>query len=232
MNDSSKSLFKRPSLISILKLTGQIGVAGTKVFFFVLLAYGMVNIALAIYALIHFFNTDFSWTNLGILASVLLLGIGFTILAFYLTYRYILLLVVRKVYRLTLQQRILISEDLIRQMTRTFSGQQPVRQKQLGVTVSWSHTVYRYYQSVPLFFQSGITQYLNRIPIMNFIIEVKEDIIAGNQALAAEKLRNLVDNFFEENILGSPNNRFTWLLLLVDILVLYGLITWGITVYS
>ena len=87
---------------------------------------------------------------------------------------------------------------------------------------------YRYYQQVPVFFQSGITQYLNRIPVTRFLLELKEDILAGNQSIAAEKLRTEVDTFVEANLIGSPTNLWTWLLLLVNIGTSATIIQWAI----
>ena len=228
MNDSSKPISNRPSLKSILKLTAQIGISGSKIMLFVFFTFGFINLGWTIYAILRLFTLEFTWMNIGVLVLVVLLGVGFTLLACYFTYRYIILLSIKKVYDMTLEQRSKISEDIIRRVESTFKERAELSQAQLGMAVSWSQTVYRYYQAVPVFFQSGITQYLNRIPMTSFIIEVKEDIIVGNRSLAAEKLRGLMDNFFEEKILGSANNRLTWLLLLVDALVLYSLITWGI----
>lgn len=166
--------------------------------------------------------------NIGILVLVIIVAIGFTLIACYLTYRYITLLIIKKVYDLTLEQRTRISADIIRRTSHIFDGQAELPQTQLRQAVNWSITVHRYYQSIPVFFQSGITQYFNRIPITRFIIDLKEDILADNHQLATEKLRNSIDNFFEKNIIGSPTNLWTWLLWLVNILTLYSLINWGI----
>lgn len=220
---------KRPSLKAILKLTRDIGISGAKVMFVVLLAYVVVNAALIIFALVRVFDTGFSWLNIGVTLLVFFLALGFTFAACYLTYRYIALLVIQKVYGLTLQQRTLISQDIVRQVAGIFEGQHEVPQNKLGTAINWSQIVYRYYQSVPVFFQSGITQYLNRIPVSKFIIELKDDIMLGDPELAAEKLRDLIDNFFEENILGSPSNRLTWILLLVNVISLYTIISTAVT---
>src|SRR5690606_2180385 len=107
-------------------------------------------------------------------------------------------------------------------------GGQELGIQRLDQAVSWSRTVYHYYQQVPVFFQSGITQYLNRIPVTRFLIELKEDIIADNPSIAAEKLRTEVDTFVEENLIGSPTNLWTWVLLLINIALSAGLIQWAI----
>ncbi len=213
---------------NIRKLSIQVGVAGGKILLSVLLAFGLVNFLLIAYALFRVLTTNFLWTTIGIFGLVVVLAVGFTLSAFYLTYRYLIRLVIQNAYALTLEQRIKITEEVVRKAAHIFNGQQEIHHKQLRQTIDWSKTVYRYYQAVPVFFQSGITQYLNRIPTTQYIIDLKEDILARNYSLAAEKLRTSIDTFFEERILGSPTNRLTWLLLLVNILVLYGLITWGI----
>lgn len=224
--------FKRPSLKTVLKLTAQIGISGGKAMLFVLLIFSTVNFGLVIYALVRLFTTQFSWSHAGIFTLAILLAIGFTVLAGYLTYRYIILLGIQKVYDATLEQRTKISEDIIRRMENIFSGKEELSQAQLHQAVDWTKTVYRYYQAVPVFFQSGITQYFNRIPITNYIIDLKEDILARDHRTAAVKFRISIDEFFEEHVIGSPTNIWTWLLLPINILVLYGLITWGMTVYS
>lgn len=229
MINSNQLYNNRRSLKGILKLTGQIGISAGKVLIFILLVFGMTNCLLVFYALVQLAAAGFSWANMGISVLVVLLAFGFTMLACYLTYRYIMLLSIKKVYDMTLEQRTKISEDIIQRVEGSFNGRQELSQAQLRQTVDWSKTVYRFYQSVPIFFQSGITQYLNRIPITNYIIALKEDILAGNHRIAAVKLRFSIDEFFEAYIIGSPSNIWTWLLFPVNIVILYSLITWGIS---
>jgi len=221
---TNRRLFKRPSFRNILKLTTQIGISGAKIMLFVMLIFGLTNFILTIYALVNLFTEAFTWTRVGLFGLVLLLATGFTLLAGYLTYRYILLLSLKKVYDMTLEQRTQISEDIVARVEHTFSGKKELSQAQLNLAVDWSKTVYRYYQGVTIFFQSGITQYLNRIPVTRLLIDVKEDILAGDHRIAAAKLRMSVDEFFDEHIIGSPSNIWTWLLLPVNIIVLYLLI--------
>lgn len=223
---------KHLSLKNALKLTAKIGVSGGKVLFFVLLFFGTINFGLTVYALIRLFMVDFSWTNIGILVLISLLAVAFTVFACYLTHRYIILLSIRKIYDMTLEQRTKISEDIVQRIEGVFDGRTELSQAQLHQAVDWSKTVYHYYRAVPVFFQSGITHYLNRIPITNYIIDLKEDILAGEHRIAAEKFRISIDRFFDEHIIGSPTNIWTWLLLPVNIVILYSLITWGITAVS
>ncbi|TDS09769.1 hypothetical protein B0I21_11046 [Sphingobacterium paludis] len=209
----------------MLKLSRDIGVSGVKIIFFVLFAYGVTNTVLVIFTFVRFFSFDFSWTNLYAVLLVLFMSICFTAIACFLTYRYMIALVFWKVYEATQPQRVLISQDIIKRATEIFSGRKDIKQEQLQNVVNWTQTVYRYYQHVPVFFQSGITQLFSRIPISKFIIDVKEDVMLGNPTLAAEKLYEQISNFFEEQLISQPSNRFTWLLLAIDATVLYNLAT-------
>lgn len=73
---------------------------------------------------------------------------------------------------------------------------------------------------------------MNRIPIANFIIVLKEDILEGNQSIAAEKLHFAVDSFFNENIIGEQNNKKTWALLGVNVVILYTFINYSVKVIA
>src|SRR5690606_14299706 len=105
MTDSNQLYNNRPSLKGILKLTGEIGISAGKELIFVQLVVGMTNFLLVLYALIQLIASGFAWANIGIYVLVVLLGFGFTMLACYLTYRYIMLLSIQKVYDMTLEQR-------------------------------------------------------------------------------------------------------------------------------
>ena len=219
---------KKLPLKSLLKLAAQFGISAGKTLLAVVLAFATVNCLLTGYALFRLFAAGPSWVNAGMVGIIMIVAIGAFMLAFFLTYRYLLRRTVAKAYEKTLKQRTEICEEAIQQAAEVFEDGQEVGIQRLDQAVTWSKTVYRYYQQVPVFFQSGITQYLNRIPATRFLIDLKEDIRSGDRTVAAEKLRTAVDLFFTEHVIGSPTNLWTWLLLLANILISVSLSQWGI----
>ena len=219
---------KKLPLKSLLKLAAQFGISAGKTLLAVVLVFVTVNCLLTGYAIFRFFAVGPSWVNAGMVGIIILMAVGAFMLAFSFTYRYLLRRTVSKAYEKTLKQRAEICEEAVQQAAKTFEDGQEVGIQRLDQAVTWSKIVYRYYQQVPVFFQSGITQYLNRIPATRFLIDLKEDILAGNQSIAAEKLRAAVDTFVEENLIGSPTNVWTWVLLLINIALSASLIQWAI----
>ena len=219
---------KKIPLKSLLKLTAQFGISAGKTLLVVVLAFITVNTLLTVYAIFRFFAVGSSWVNAGIVGIVVLLAFGFVSLATFLTYRYLLRRTLARAYEKTIDQRTKICEEAVQQAAEVFEGGQEIGIQRLDQAVTWSKTVYRYYQQVPVFFQSGITQYLNRIPVTRFLIDLKEDILSGDRSVAAAKLRAQVDTFVEEHVIGSPTNVWTWVLLLLNIGLSAALIQWSI----
>lgn len=219
---------KKLPLKSLLKLAAQFGISAGKTLLAVTLAFVTVNTLLAAYAIFRFFAVGPSWANAGMVGIIALLAFGCIALATFLTYRYLLRHTLAKAYEKTIDQRTKICEEAVQQAAEVFEGGQELGIQRLDQAVTWSKTVYRYYQQVPVFFQSGITQYLNRIPVTRFLIALKEDIRSGDRPVATEKLRAAVDTFFNEHVIGSPTNLWTWLLLLVNVVLSVSLSQWGI----
>ena len=192
------------------------------------MAFVTVNILLAAYAIFRFFAVGPNWANAGMLGIIALLAFGCIALAIFLTYRYLLRCTLEKVYEKTIDQRRKICEEVVRQAAEAFEEGQELGIQRLDLAVIWSKTVYRYYQQLPVFVQSGITQYLNQIPVARFLIILKEDIRSGNRMVATEKLLTAVDMFFIEHLIGTPSNLWTWLLLLINIGISATTIQWGI----
>lgn len=142
-----------PSLKNILKSAKHIGFSGGKVIFYVISAFTLVNLACIAYAASRFFILGFSWIALGMLAITIALGIGFSLYAVSITYRYIILTSLKKVYDLTLQQRISVCEEVISRVEGLFSKQEDVPPiAQLNQVIDWSKIIYHHYQRVPVFF--------------------------------------------------------------------------------
>ena len=215
---------KKLPLKSLLKLATQFGISAGKTLLAVVLAFVTVNCLLTGYAIFRFFAVGPSWANAGMVGIIALLAFGCIALATFLTYRYLLRRILEKAYEKTIDQRTKICEEAVHQAAKAFEDGQEVGIQRLDQAVTWSKTVYRYYQHVPVFFQSGITQYLNRIPVTRFLIDLKEDIRSGSQQVAAEKLRAAVDMFFTEHVIGAPTNIWTWILLLINIVLSTGII--------
>ncbi|KGE15134.1 hypothetical protein [Sphingobacterium deserti] len=216
---------RNPSLKTILKFAKDMGVSGLKIILLVLFAYGITNTIVIIYTLVRFLSIDYTWTNFYVVLFMLFISFCFTALACFLTYRYVIALLIWKVYEATLEERISISQAIVRQVTELFSGQKTIEEGQLNNMLNWSRLVYTHYQAVPVFLQSGITQLFNKIPIAKFIIELKDDILLGNSRLAAEKLQEQISNFFGGNLIGKPSNRLTWWFLILNAALSYELAT-------
>ena len=123
-------------LRKLLKLTAQLGISAGKVLFFVMLAFGGVNLLLIAYALFRLFAVGPTWVNAGMVGIIVLVAVGFISWAVFLTYRYLLRRTLANVYEKTIDQRTKICEEAVQQAVAAFEGTQELGFQRLDQAVT------------------------------------------------------------------------------------------------
>lgn len=172
-------------------------------------------------------TNNFSWSTIGILFIMILLGSAFTLWAGYRSYRYVFINILSKIYENTNQYQQNMCAEAVLRAGRIFSGGEHVTNEKLNAAVDWGNRIYDAYGQIPVFFQSGITQLLNRLPIAAFLLSMKEDIKAGNNKLAADKLHALVTDFINAHFFSTNNTRWLLWLIPLNIILMAALALYG-----
>lgn len=202
----------------ILKNGTMFGIGGIKRFSVIVLLFAVMNLFLFGIGMYTAVTNNFSWSTIGILFIMILLGSAFTLWAGYRSYRYVFINILSKIYENTNQYQQNMCAEAVLRAGRIFSGEEHVTNEKLEAAVDWGNRIYDAYGQIPVFFQSGITQLLKRIPVTAFLLSMKEDIKAGNNKLAADKLHALVTDFINAHFFSTNNTR--WLLWLIPLNVI------------
>ena len=212
----------------ILKNGAKLGIGGFKRFSVIVSLFVIVNLLLFGFGIYRVATTSFSWGDMGMLLFMALLGSAFTIWAGYRSYRYVFINVLAKIYERSQDYRQGMCAEAIARTEQLFSGEEHVTDARLKAAVGWSNSVYSFYGRIPVFFQSGVTQLLNRVPITAFLVDIKEDIKEGEQQLAAEKLHASVDGFINAQFFSTNNTRWLLWLIPLDVIMMLAIALYGI----
>lgn len=208
----------------ILKNGTKLGIGGFKRFLIIVLLFVMTNIVLLGFGIYRVAVTRFSWGDMGMLLLTALLGLLFIVWAGYKSYRYIAINVMAKIYQNSHWYLQGMYAEAVTRTEQLFSNGEPITDIKLKALTNWGNSAYGFYERVPVFFQSGITQLLYRVPITAFLVKIKE----GEKQLAAEKLYALVDNFINVTFFSKNNTRWLLWLLPLDVTVMIAVAIYGI----
>lgn len=203
---------------------GKLGINGVKRFFSILFLFVTVNILLFFFCLYRFFVTDFTFTKLGMVFFVLIIGILITIHAMYRTYRYVLVNAIQVIYENMTPFFYKIVEDLIHKTEKAFEEKIDIKSSHFAKSIDFSKTIHNKYKKSPRLLRKGILLILKRIPFSSLLLEMREDVISGNKQQACEKLFGKMNDFLNDRIFGNNHTRWVYWLLPVNILVIIALI--------
>lgn len=212
----------------ILKSGTELGIGGIKRFSAIVLLFVMINFLLFGFGIYKAVTSSFSWSGIGVLLLMVLLGSAFAVWARYRSYRYVFINVLAKIYENTHDYRQGMCAEAVIRTGRLFSGEEHVTDARLKAAVDWGNSAYGFYGQIPVFFQSGITQLLNRIPITAFLLGMKEDIKEGNNKLATDKLHTLVNDSVNAHFVSTNNMRWLLWLIPLNVIVMVTLALYGI----
>lgn len=212
----------------ILKNGAKLGIGGLKRFSVIVSLFVILNLLLFGFGIYRAATASFSWGGMGMLLIMALLGSAFTVWAGYRSYRYVFINVLAKIYENSQDYRQGMCAEAISRTERLFSGEEHITHARLKAAVDWGNSAYRFYGRIPVFFQSGMTQLLNRVPITAFLVDIKEEIKEGEKHLAAEKLHASVDDFINTHFFSTNNMRWLLWFIPLNVIVMVALGLYGI----
>lgn len=225
-NASLLELLNHP--LELLRNGSKFGITGFKRLLTNGFLFGASNLVLFLYAIYRTFATELAGSHFGYVILVLLIGIGFTAYAISLTYKYIVINVLSAVYEnsTSLLQR--ATTGIIDRVDGMLDGTKEMTDAQVQKAVNVGSIVNDKYAKAPRILKKGITMVLNRIPLVGMLMDVKEDLVAGNKTTANDKLYNNIDGFLTNSVFGTNNTKWVWWLLPLNIIISLVIIFWEI----
>lgn len=207
---------------------GKHGVKGVKRFFSVVFLFLFANICMVIYAINRIITTGFGFGKTFMLVVVFLAGIGFTIYAGYRTYQYVVIDTIRVIYENSSSLFKRISDLIISSVEKVFTGKKEVNQSDIKKALNFSKMIHQKYQKVPRFIRKGIIMVLKKVPFVSMLVNLQEDISAGNNSIASAKLYTKIDGFITGTIFGNNNTKWVLWLLPLNLFLMFLFIRWKI----
>ncbi|WP_430413078.1 hypothetical protein [Kordia sp.] len=207
---------------------GKHGVKGVRRFFSIVFLFLIANLCMVIYAINRMVVSGFGFGKSFMLVVIFLAGIGFTIYAGYRTYQYVVIDTMRVIYENSTSLFQKISDLVIGNVEKLFTGKKDVKQSDLKKALNFSKMVHQKYQKVPRFIRKGMIMVLKKVPFVGMLVDLQEDINSGNNSVASAKLYTKVDSFISGTVFGNNNTKWVLWLLPLNILLMYLFIRWKI----
>ncbi len=215
-------LLASPSPWRILFEGGKLGVKAIKHFFLIVFLFLFTNTILFFYALTRWFMTglEINKPNLLAILFTFLLGLAATLYAAHQAYGYVLIDTIRVIYENLASLFQKICEIIIDKAEAIFKGKKQVSDKALANALDFGKMINEKFQKVPRFIRRGVIFIMDKIPVVGMLMELKDDLEAGNKEDASFKLYMSIDDFIQENIFGNNTVSWIWWLLPLNIIVI------------
>ncbi len=199
---------------------GKFGIGGAFKMVGMILLFSIVNIILFFYAMVNGFESN-KTMYFGI---VILLGFLFTIIAGYKTYRYIIVNAFRGIYQHIQPFITKISASVVAKSEHLLNGKTNLKNSKNTKAIDIGSLLNEHYDKVPGFLKMGMTFIINRIPFVELLSDLKEDMDDENLDIASAKLNGKMDDYINESIFNENNTKWVYWLLPLNIIVQLGLI--------
>ncbi|MCB9202448.1 MAG: hypothetical protein H6604_05315 [Flavobacteriales bacterium] len=212
-------LFNRPC--KLIKEGGKFGINSVGYFIFVLGLFSISNITLFLYSLSRLASTGFEARKVFFILLIFVVGFGFTLYSAYRMYQYLRINVVKVIYGNLSSIFQSISELIINKTESLFKDKFNLTNSQLKKALDFGRMINIRYHKMPKFLRTAIILLLNKIPIVDMLLELKEEIFKGNKLDASVKLYNRMDKHISNSIFRNNNTTWIWWLFPLNMGVLF-----------
>lgn len=194
---------------SLLRVTGKFTMRSIKYLFLVSFSLGMINIAFFISSIFIFKPIDELYIYIWSLIAIFILGLLFTILGLYITYKFILIDALREVYKQLSPLLRKVCNLIIEKLGITPQStalDSKLEKKPIDVMNILKTT---YDNNVPKLFQKGIRFILKRVPFVAILEDIMNYRDYSSQDEINECFYEQVNLYIQDSIFTS--NSMKWL---------------------
>lgn len=215
-----RELLNHESIWPFLLNASKYGVRSIWKFFAVIFLFFYLNAGSFLYGLYAVFNSGQYGLKAPFMLLLFFIGIGFTGYVAYKAYHVMMFDVVRVMYENSRSFFHKVCSIIIDKVSGVFKGNVKVTDKELAKALNYASIVNDNFNHIPWFVRKGAIFILKRVPVIGMLIRLKEDLVAGDNDLASNKLLGLLDDgvavLFEQ-----INYKWIWPLLFGNWLIIF-----------
>jgi len=193
----------------LIKKGGKAGFKGVKRLITIVFVFGATNAVLFFYTLKKIFEVGFEFGNLKYLFLVVLVNIGATIFAGYQAYQFVVVDALGIVYKNSSSFFQRISRSIADKAGGIFQGDKNISSKNLSKSLDVGSFLKAKYDKLPKILVWGINLALSRVPFMDVIMDLKDDIVNESSDDAGDKLYTGLDGLIR-NVFDKNNTNWVW----------------------
>lgn len=208
---------------SFFLTTGKYGVKGVKYFALVIILFGLGNLVTFLYSLYRFIGVEKGTSEIMIFAGIFVVGIIFTVLACYLTYKYLMLDGIHLVYKqMEPLVRKICSVVMNKLGTKAVDKESETKMDKVFNTQDLIEDIYG--TKVPRPVRWGIAFVIDQIPFVSLLSEVKNARKNETTEEASEYFYQKVDHYIVSMIFETNTMKWIYWLLPLNMIIQYVLI--------
>lgn len=220
MENVEKQNVQTKSSVSFLSSAGKFGFKGLKYFSLVLLIIGFINTIFLIVSIFKFMSVKPISSYLLSIFVVLLIGVLCTIAAVFFTYKYLLIDGIKVIYGHLNPFFKRLSGIIVDKVSNFATDKVHISDKHIEKAFNIGDVFAEVYgKRVPKLMQKGISYIVKRLPLSEFIFNIRDCIRDKEKEKASELLFEQIDAYIGQNILGGNNMKFLYWLIPLNIIL-------------
>ncbi len=206
--------------LTFLRKNGVEGLKVIKGLILTVILFAFVNFILACYAIYKYFASESETIQITHLFLAIIVCIIFVGIAYYKSYRNAINSAIKIAYE---KFNFLIKKAcnlIIEKVSSIFhSKKEDLKSKDLKTLINLQEVYQKVFSKLPKFIVKGITFLLNRIPILDLVLDFKNDIESGNNTLASDKLFTKIDTQIKETIISETSKSWVYWMLPLNVII-------------
>lgn len=211
-----------------VKAGGRIGAQSTSRFMLLLGLFGALNTLGLIVAIYRLFSTGFGFGKLLVVILVLAMGVAFTVFAAIRAYQYVQIRAMAMLYKEMAVVLRKVADQLVDWLSQRFQGQTQLMEQGLSKANMVQDLLRSGSLKFPKPVKKAVVFLLNRVPLTQMVLSVKEEVLQGRKTEAGVKLYKRFDEHIANVVLKENTTNWLRWLLPLNIALLVLLIAFGI----
>jgi len=182
--------------------------------------FGFINFLLIIYSAYKYFSNESETVKIAYLFLAIIACVAFVIISYIKSYRNAITKTINLAYdKFNFLLKKLCNLIIEKVDTIFKTKKENIKSEDLKKVINVYDIADKTFTKLPKFVVKGITLLLNRIPIMDLVLDFKNDILQGKKTEASEKLFTKVDTQVKESLLSEASKSWVYWLLPLNIIV-------------
>ena len=210
---------------SFLRKNGKEGLSIIKGMISTITLFGFVNFFLVVFSVYKYFTSESQAVKISYLLILILTCAAFFAIAYIKSYKNSIAKAINLAYDKLNFLLKKFCNILIEKVATLFQQKKEnLKSKNLKTLINVQEISTEIFTKLPKFVSKGIIILLNRIPIIDLVVEFKNDIQEGKKIEASEKLFIKIDTQIREDLLSNASKKWIYWLLPLNIIVVYTII--------